>query len=284
MIFLRRKIKIAILLSILFIMYVYIVNISFFPKNILLIQGEKLQMALLFGISISEKENVSTNTEEYTSKESITASSNAGTDAQKKVGKMDLNLNLFNAIPLKDVSVNIIPKIRVVPLGNAIGLKLYTEGVLVVGMTQIEGKKPYENTGIKEGDRIISINDKKINDAEDLIETINQSNGKEMKIKYQRDNIEESTSIVPVQTEKNEYKIGLWVRDASAGVGTATFYIPSTGEFACLGHGISDIDTEELITIASGELVTTDIVSIQKGQKGNPRGNKRFNRRKHKNR
>lgn len=271
MIFLRRKIKIAILLSILFIVYIYIVNISYFPKNILLMQGEKLQMALLFGISVSEKENVAPNMEEYTSKESITASSNAGTDAKKQVGKIDFNLNLFNSIPLKEVSVNIIPKTTVVPLGNAIGLKLYTEGVLVVGMTQIEGKKPYENTGIKEGDRIISINDKRINDAEDLIETINQSNGQEMIIKYQRNNAEESTSIVPVQTEKNGYKIGLWVRDASAGVGTATFYIPSTGEFACLGHGISDIDTEELITIASGELVTTDIVSIQKGQKGNPR-------------
>lgn len=54
------------------------------------------------------------------------------------------------------------------------------------------------------------------------------------------------------------------------GVGTATFYEPSTGMFASLGHGITDIDTGDLITISNGELVTTNIVSVQKGEKGKP--------------
>jgi len=137
-------------------------------------------------------------------------------------------------------------------------------------MTEIEGQKPYENTGIKEGDRIISINNTKISDTEDLVETVNNSNGKEILIKYIRNETEEIISMKPVQTKENDYKLGLWVRDAAAGVGTATFYIPSTGMFACLGHGITDIDTEELVTISNGELVTTDIVSIKKGEKGKP--------------
>ena len=77
-------------------------------------------------------------------------------------------------------------------------------------------------------------------------------------------------SIKPVKTGKKDYKIGLWVRDSAAGVGTVTFYNQDTNKFAALGHGILDIDTEKLINISSGEFVTTNILKIEKGEKGNP--------------
>ena len=64
--------------------------------------------------------------------------------------------------------------------------------------------------------------------------------------------------------------MGLWVRDAAAGVGTLTFYEPSTGQFGALGHGINDVDTYELIDIANGELVDANIVEIVKGKNGTP--------------
>lgn len=182
-----------------------------------------------------------------------------------------MNVNLFDTLNLSSLSVNVIPKTTVVPLGNAIGLKLYTEGVLVVGMTEIEGEKPFENTGLEEGDRIISINDKKIENTEDLIETVNDMQGKKIKIKYISNSNEElTTNITPVKTKDNEYKLGLWVRDAAAGVGTASFYEPSSGMFASLGHGITDIDTGKLITIANGELVNSNIITVVKGEKGKP--------------
>lgn len=266
----KRKIRIFFILFILLILYIYIANITLFPKSILLMQGENLNLKALWGIKISEKESSNPNIGEYRKEGLIEASTIADNTTIEEVGKISLNLNLFNSIPIKEISVNVIPKTTVVPLGNAIGLKLYTEGVLIVGMTEIEGKKPYENTGIKEGDRIISINDMKISNTEDLVETVNSSKGKEITIKYIRNETEETTSMVPVQTKENDYKLGLWVRDAAAGVGTATFYVPSTGMFASLGHGITDIDTEELITISDGELVTTNIVSIKKGEKGKP--------------
>lgn len=266
----KRKIKIFLILFILLILYIYVANITLFPKKILLMQGEKLNISTLWGIKISEKENSNPNIGEYKEGRFIEASSLEESSKLREVGKISFNLNLFNSIPIKEVSVNVIPKTTVIPLGNAIGLKLYTEGVLIVGMSEIEGQKPYENTGIKEGDRIISINNEKISCTEDLIETVNGSKGKEIIIKYIRNKTEQTTSIVPVQTEEKDYKLGLWVRDAAAGVGTATFYVPSTGMFASLGHGITDIDTEELITISNGELVTTDIISIKKGEKGNP--------------
>ena len=159
--------------------------------------------------------------------------------------------------------------------GNIAGVKLYTSGILVVGMSEIEGidnekHKPYENSGIAEGDSIISIDNTKINSTEDLINTVNSSSGKNLSIEYVHNNKTAVCSITPVQTSNSEYKLGLWVRDSAAGVGTVSFYDPSTKNFAALGHGITDIDTENLINIESGEFITTQVLNIKKGETGNP--------------
>lgn len=160
-------------------------------------------------------------------------------------------------------------------LGNIAGVKLYTSGILVVGMSEIEGMdnmkhKPYENSGIEEGDSIISIDNTKISTTQDLIDTVNASSGKDLAIEYVHNNATATCSITPVKTSNNEYKLGLWVRDSAAGVGTVTFYDSSTKSFGALGHGITDIDTEELINIESGEFITTQILNIKKGENGNP--------------
>ena len=181
-----------------------------------------------------------------------------------------LHLNLFNIIDVKDVKVDTINETTVIPLGNSIGLKLYTSGVLVVGKTEVEGKKPYENSGIEEGDLIVEVNKTEVTCTAELIDSVNNSNGEKLDIKYIRDGEEYNTNLKPVKTGNNEYKLGLWVRDGAAGVGTITYYEPETKKFAALGHGIVDIDTQKLISIASGELVTTKISSIIKGEKKNP--------------
>lgn len=142
-------------------------------------------------------------------------------------------------------------------------------------MSEIEGEdnkkyKPYENTGIEEGDRIIKINDTQIDSTDELIETVNMSKGEEIKLEYVHEQETKECSITPVKQGDNDYKLGLWVRDNAAGVGTVTFYEPSTRTFGALGHGISDIDTGELIDIASGEFVTTRILNITKGEIGTP--------------
>ena len=240
------------------IIYIYVCNISMLPNNIILMQGEALNLNTFLGINIKNS-NV------------VTASSNLNNSIVEETGKMELKLNLFNLFSVKDVTVNIIPKTTVVPLGKAIGMKLYTEGVLVVGMSEIEGKKPYENSGIETGDKIIEINNIEISNTDELIQCVNNSNGSNVEIKYINDkNEEEVANILPAKTSNNEYKLGLWVRDAAAGVGTITFYEPSTGEFGALGHGINDVDTYELIDIANGELVNTNIIDIVKGEEGSP--------------
>ena len=198
----------------------------------------------------------------------IETSSNQG-------GRKSVEVNFFNNIPIKNIDVNILPKTKVIPVGNIAGVKLYTNGVLVVGMSEIEGKnnekyKPYENTGIEEGDTILKINDILINSTDELVHNVNKSNGEDIKIDYIHDDESKECSITPVKTADDEYKIGLWVRDSAAGVGTVTFYEPSTKTFGALGHGIIDIDTNELINISSGEFITTRILNIEKGERGNP--------------
>lgn len=240
---------------ILLIILVYVINITSIPKKIVLFEGEDLKLETLFGIS-KEKEEI------------ITTSVN--NEENNVVKKEKVTLSLFNLLKLKEVDVTIIEKTKVIPLGNTIGLKLYSNGVLVIGMTEIEGCKPYENSGIQEGDLITYIDNKQITSTDELIECVNNSNGKIINITYVREGKEYVTSIEPMITAENEYKLGLWVRDGAVGIGTATYYEPSTGNFAALGHGIIDSDTEELISIESGEVVTTNVINIEKGVEGNP--------------
>lgn len=255
-----KLVKKIIFIMILLIIYIYACNIFLLPSSYILMQGEDFTINMLAGISLKQKQSSPT----------LQAVSNLNHQTVNEIGKIDFDLNLFNLFPVKDITVNVIPKTQVVPVGKAIGMKLYTDGVLVVGMSEIEGQKPYENSGIQEGDRIVQINQNEIDNTEDLMQVVNQCDGKEISIKYMRNDETKTTSITPVKNQDNEYKLGLWVRDATAGVGTLTFYEPSSNMFATLGHGILDVDTSELIRIENGELVTTNILSIEKGEKGTP--------------
>ena len=137
-------------------------------------------------------------------------------------------------------------------------------------MTEIEGNKPYENSGIKEGDIIISVNNNNITTTTELLQCVKSSNGNILNLTYIRDGEEKNTKIEPAKTYTNEYKWGLWVRDGAAGIGTITYYDPSTNGFGALGHGIIDTDTQELISIDKGEVLTSNILDLQKGEEGNP--------------
>lgn len=258
----KTLLKILIVI-ILIISYIYTCSILAIPNNIVVFEGEQLSLKFPIGISLISKNH-----------KTLLTSSNMGKEKINEAGNENLNLNLFGGIKLKSVNVDVIPKTKIIPLGTAIGMKLYTKGVLVVGMSQIKNEnnqkiKPYENSGIEQGDMILEINNNEVKNTTELINEVNKSKGKEIKIKYLQNNETKETSILPVKSD-NEYKIGLWVRDAAAGVGTLTFYEPKTNSFMALGHGIVDIDTEKIIDIANGELITANILSIKKGVKGTP--------------
>ena len=260
----KKNLKRLFLVFFLIVVYVYVIVIDTMPDELVVFEGENIKLRTLLGFSI-----------ESNSDTIETSSSNGETVEASKSGTTTLEVSLFNNILIKNVSVDVLPRTKVIPVGNIAGLKLYTNGVLVVGMSEIEGvdkkkHRPYENTGIKEGDRIVEINENKISSTEDLIETVNASSGNDIQVKYIHGEETKECSITPVQTANQEYKLGLWVRDSAAGVGPVTFYEPETKTFGALGHGITDIDTEELINIASGEFVTTRVLSITKGESGNP--------------
>jgi stage IV sporulation protein B len=261
-----KKLKKISLIIFLFILYLYAVAIDNIPNSVILFEGEALNINTLFGITIKS------NDEDY---DIIATSSSINGQNFTQTGATTLAVNLFGEFTIKTIDVNVIENAYVIPVGSIAGVKLYTNGVLVVGMSEVEGEnnnkyKPYENSGIEEGDTIITINDEEISSTDDLINIVENSQGQELKIKYFQDGNEKETTITPVKMQNGTYKLGLWVRDSAAGIGTVTFYNPDTNTFGALGHGLTDIDTNELLEISSGKFVTTQIISIVKGQKNSP--------------
>lgn len=260
-----KKLKIVFLFILLMLAYIYACQIHAIPSSMILFEGEELRLKTPLGMQVKKQGNYA----------SLQTSSELG-KKQQSIQKESYEVELWNTIPVKKVMVNVIPKTEVIPLGSTIGLKLYTDGVLVVGKTEVKDiqhkeVKPYENCNIKEGDRIVAIDDKSIHCTTDLVENVNISKGKALKVQYVNEKNESFTEeMTPVQVAKQQYKLGLWVRDTAAGVGTITYYEPATKNFGALGHGIMDIDTEELIEIAKGEVTTAHVVSILKGKKGSP--------------
>ena len=251
------------------IIYVYVCNITLLPSNIIIFQGEDVNLRTVAGINIRRAGKVKAS--------SVQASNDISVDnsVESSAGSYELNLDLFGTIPVKEINVNVIERTKVIPCGDLIGVKMYSKGALVVGFSEIEGAdnkiyKPYNNSGIKEGDTIVEINGNSISNTNELVDQVNKANGDGLVVKYKSGEAVKETNITPVKNSMNEYKLGIWVRDAAAGVGTLTFVEPSTGNFAALGHGIVDIDTGGIFNISNGELVGSRMISIRKGEKNNP--------------
>lgn len=250
--------KKAILIIVLLILLIYVSNITNIPDSILLFKGENFNVKTALGIKINENAD----------KKIIQTS--ADIDTENFVEKKTLSVSFLNIFTIKEIEINEIPQAEVVPLGNIVGLRLYASGVLVIGKTEIKGEKPYKTSTIKEGDLITAVNSKKVETTTDLITSVNDSKGNSIEITYVREGIIYTTTIEPVKTDKDEYKLGLWVRDGAIGVGTISYYEPSTKYFAALGHPIIDTDTGEIVSIKEGELVNASVISIKKGEEGNP--------------
>ena len=190
-------------------------------------------------------------------------------------GKYEGTVKFLGAIPVKSIDVSVIDQTKVIPCGNSIGVKLYTDGLIVVGKAEFpchNGKlvSPCKNKNIKEGDVIKKANGIAPERISDLSEIVSSSDGKVV-LELDR-NGEKIKQTINAKTSKNDgkYKLGLMVRDSAAGIGTLTFYNPVTKTFGALGHGISDNDTSKLLPIASGEILPSSIISVEKGVSGRP--------------
>lgn len=191
-------------------------------------------------------------------------------------GSTSLQLKVFGLVPYRNIKVNVVPELKVIPGGHSIGVRLNTDGVLVVGIAQItdtEGQvhNLAEVGGVKIGDSLIAINHEEIKSANHVGELIKESDGQELILTFKRDSNNFTTTLTPVKSaEDDQYRLGLWVRDKTAGVGTMSFYEPKTRKFGALGHAITDIDTGKILSIRDGEVIKSRVVSIEQGKRGKP--------------
>ncbi len=189
-------------------------------------------------------------------------------------GRTDMLLSLFG-IPLKKVEVEVSPEKRLIPGGQALGIAMRTEGVLIVGVSEVAaGISPARNAGLAAGDVIRSINGTPITTAEQLTEVLNAPGTAEaspLEIAYDRAGQRRTTRLTPYrETPTGHVRLGAWVRDSTAGVGTLSFYDPDNGHYGALGHAITDGDTGAVLSVSEGQVLRADVVAVQKGKPGTP--------------
>lgn len=187
---------------------------------------------------------------------------------------IDCYTSLINSKALTTLRKEKRKDIEVYPGGISIGVKINNKGALVVGYSDIsthEGlsESPGKVAGIELGDIIEEVNGENIETCSDLISKVKTCRNDEMTVKILRGN-SELTKKISLIKEDNEYKIGLWVRDSTAGIGTLTFYDKDSKTFGALGHPITDGDTNVSFNIKSGTLLRSSVLSIKKGERGNP--------------
>ena len=188
-------------------------------------------------------------------------------------GSYLLPCRLLGVIPFKQIKVTPEVQRSIFVSGSTVGMYMETDGVLIIDTGEIlseggETKEPAKNI-VKPGDYIVALNDEKISRKKDLIDDLKKLEGEEVILDVVRNGKTVPVSITPAKDKQGEYKLGIWVRDNTQGIGTLTF-VDEKGNYGALGHGISDVDTGELLEIQNGALYQAQILGIQKGAKGSP--------------
>ena len=193
----------------------------------------------------------------------------------KNSGSTKTELKILGVFTVKTVNVQSVDRPYLVPCGTAFGIKMLTDGVVVTSFGKVGDSgdvfelSPAGKAGIEQGDIICEINGEHITSSNKLVELVANSKGK-ADICYIRDGQQHTATVYPKKDENGEYKLGVWVRDSTAGIGTMTFYDESRGVYGGLGHAVCDIDTGEQLPLGSGEIVPATISSVKKGTSGNP--------------
>jgi len=249
-----------------------------FPKELYVLQGE--QRTLDFNIplqlnaitkenTIMEVNGLKQNKYDINLNEPIKLLSS-------EIGEIDLQIKVFGFLPIRSMKVKVLPDVKLYPGGQSIGVKLKTEGVIVVGLSEIIGEdneiySPGLDANVNVGDILYRINGRRVNSAEDVSSIINNINNAPVELELKRKDKWENVTIKPVKdNEDGKYKIGLWVRDNTAGVGTLTFYHEESNKYGALGHAITDVTTGIIMPVNNGEIVSAKVGSVLHGQKGKP--------------
>lgn len=257
-----------------------IAAMAFLPEEIVLTDGreEVLDLKLPFTIRVKSEEAVDVvkfngnslaDVDTYNMGEPLTISS-------EKPGSANVTVDYLGFIPIKNITVTVSDERYVMPGGQSIGVMLYTNGALVVGTMDMittggETINPAREAGLLPGDVIEKVNGVEITDAEHLSQLVNNATGDAIEIVASRDGKSKTFSVTPkIDAEDGMLKLGVWVRDSTAGVGTLSFYDPKTKNLGGLGHAISDADTGSALSVKEGEIIESDIFEIVKGEAGEP--------------
>lgn len=184
-----------------------------------------------------------------------------------------MRVRLFGILPFKQVDIQVIEDMELVPVGVPVGIYMKADGILVVGVGEFAGQDGRRYSPAKyilhSGDYVRALNGQDISDKNSFIAAIEECGGSEQILTVDRQGEVIELGVKPELDINGKYKIGVWVRDNVQGVGTMT-YIDGNGNFGALGHGINDVDTSTLMQIDDGTLYQTEIVSIKKGSNGEP--------------
>lgn len=190
-----------------------------------------------------------------------------------ETGKYSLSLKLFGIFDFKQMDIHVVEEKELIPGGENIGIYVETRGIFVLGngkVTDINGvtQEPSKNV-IQTGDYILAINKHKVEEIDDIAREMENEDGRAVCVTIVRNGEQQEVKINPIETEPGSYKLGIWVREDTQGLGTLT-YRTKEGNFGALGHGITDSDTGQLLEIKGGEIYDSKIPKIIKGKQGKP--------------
>ncbi len=271
----RSILKIALVIALLNLMAVWLISIwNKIPSNIYIQSGTKQEINFQIPATGKISHFVPTMAgENQRIEEASVNMADTITFYAADRNQYQMDIRLFGLIPFKTTEVSVIENRKVIPVGEPIGIYVKTDGILILDIGEFMGsdgemKAPSKQL-LRPGDYILSYNGEPIEEKEVLMDKISESDGKSVILTIQREKEIFDLCLEPQKNEKDEYKLGIWIRDNAQGVGTLTF-IDSNHQFGALGHGINDVDTEALMHLESGSLYKTDIIAIKKGKKGIP--------------
>lgn len=265
----KIKIKYSVIIMILVFAFSYIYASFTIPSKLYMVQGKER----LFGFSLPVTITASSATRGIFEITGDSAKGYGITPSEQGEFTSAIKAKIYGVLPVKDVNVSVIPKGELVAVGRTAGIKLYCDGVMVASIADdscFNGINPCARAGIAAGDIIKEINGKKVETSEDVAALVDKSGGANLKVLVVRDGEKLTFNIAPKLSVDGELKIGLWVRDSMAGIGTITFYDPESGMFGALGHGISDIDTGKIMPMSGGGLIGSKVMQIRRGEQGSP--------------
>ena len=190
--------------------------------------------------------------------------------------KSTATISLFGLLPLREVEIDVADDLRLYPGGQAVGVALHTRGVLVVGTSDLAGtNSPARMAGVKPGDVITEADGKPVTSSDELTALVEASGDAPLPLTLMRGESTLHVTLTPQRDgQSGRMRIGAWVRDSTAGVGTLSFYgevEPGKGQrYGALGHAITDADTRQVLTVGAGEIMLADVVDVRRGQSGYP--------------